>query len=592
MWYYGFMPIILFFLFFLPTVLEGIGIRIYQNLFFLLYYLILPVPLYFYILFTRTPLRLPRKIGVLFLLYLFLTNFSFFFASANKQVSFENLLTSLSFFLLFLFFYSLKDHFKKHALWLIMVLGLFFVVYSLCIPVFKYLHYSFLIPIHEKQTVLAIYGSHNHLGDFLGLVLLILLFSPILKNRLAKSILSLVIFFSMVLAFSRSAYLAFFVILLLFFIQHRNRIGRKYLMLGFISLGLLIYLSFSVGSDNLSKKSSLYPLRQYAEKKLSIIPRDFLSGRDKFTLQALSSIRKNPLLGIGPGNFAVASMKYNTGPGNLFITDSAHNIFLEVAVERGIPALICFLLIVLFFLLQAVKRKDLYGYLFIYLLVNFQTDYTYQTYLFYLLFIMVAATLYHEKEDYIIPSWVFGIFAITLFGFLTSILTSAILFERGSYLAAINYYPYSKYAYLGAIQTTKDDALAQSLIERVDTIVPNDAGVAMVSGAYYLKTGRKVKALTMYEKAYRQNHLIAFPIMKQIYFLKKQVKSDKEADQYLREIIGNLKYVFIPDSFKKEFGEFCLKANEKICEETGWYKSAPKPLQKKIIKKTNNSVGK
>ena len=55
-------------------------------------------------------------------------------------------------------------------------------------------------------------------------------------------------------------------------------------------------------------------------------------------------MKEYPLFGIGAGNFLKASLKYNVGNN---ISDSAHNIFLEVATEQGIPAALLLLAIAL-----------------------------------------------------------------------------------------------------------------------------------------------------------------------------------------------------------------------------------------------------
>ena len=543
------MKTLLFLSFLIPLILEGIGIKIYHQ-FFLFYYLAVPTFLYFYLFTKSHPLHLPPRLTFLIVLLFIFGAISIFF-SYDKQTSFEYFLFSVSLFLIFLFFYNAKKMGERFVYLSICLLGLFFIGYSL-FPLFP--------PHLEKQVVFASYTSHNHLGDYLGLLLIFLLTFHVKKHPLLLLASFFSIFFFFIFSFSRSAYLAFTLTAILFFIQHIRTIHRPYVYVGAISLGIILIFTTLVSSQNITSVSPLFILQQYSKKIALLSPRDLFSGRDMFTTQALQSIKENSYFGIGAGNFIKASLKYNV---NNNISDSAHNIFLEVATEQGIPAGIVLLIMSVLILSSIFNRPSSTGYLFFYLLINFQTDYTYQIYLFLILATIIAATLYKE-EEMMLPLWLYGSINVFLLGSLVLIVTSALFLKQNNPLMALSWYPLNRQAYIEAIKQN-NDGNAPILIKKGLSVAPYDTGIILAGSEYYLNNGEKEKALSLYEKAYDANHLISFSIMKQIYLLKKELRLPKEAEMFLKEIMQSFQQIFITESFKKELNDFCLKEQQKWC---------------------------
>jgi O-antigen ligase len=79
------------------------------------------------------------------------------------------------------------------------------------------------------------------------------------------------------------------------------------------------------------------------------------SGRIDIWTVGGRMVSANPVLGVGTGNFSVASIHYLLQPGSLpddqFIADTpqvAHNMYLEVLAELGFPGAILFLTIIVF----------------------------------------------------------------------------------------------------------------------------------------------------------------------------------------------------------------------------------------------------
>jgi hypothetical protein len=144
-------------LFFIPAAIEGLGWLLYRQT-FIWFYTIVPVILYVALYFTRAKLRLPPKATLLALGFFMLASISTSLYSLDKQPSVELFLYYVTLFLIFLFSYNNRRVMKSVTVVTVTALGLLFSVS----------HFILKTPLHEKQTVLPFFGSHNHLVTFLA----------------------------------------------------------------------------------------------------------------------------------------------------------------------------------------------------------------------------------------------------------------------------------------------------------------------------------------------------------------------------------------------------------------------------------------
>ena len=377
--------IFLFLFLLLPSLLEGLGLWTDRRI-FLLYFSTFSTFFYIHTMSSPIPVKIPLKAGISYLLFLCFASISTFFYSFDKQISFELLLFYYSCFLLFIFFYSYKKEGNIFIQYTLILLGVLFTSYSFLLPFFRSKNLSYLLPVFEKQFIFASFGGHNHLGDIVGLLVLILTYYLFQKKWV---IFPFFVFFCVMvlISFSRSAYVSLFLVFIFMLFHFRKTIHSFLLPLFFLLLSIIMLTTYLV-SIQLPSHSPFFKLQTYGKKIFKISPRDILSDHDIFLKQSLNSIQKHPLYGVGGGNFIMVS-QYNSAHNT--ISDSAHSLFLELATEQGILATVCFLFFILFIVIKISKLNSLPGFLFLYLLFNFQTDYTYQVYSLFLIWIILAS---------------------------------------------------------------------------------------------------------------------------------------------------------------------------------------------------------
>ena len=118
---------------------------------------------------------------------------------------------------------------------------------------------------------------------------------------------------------------------------------RILLVLALISV---VFCVLIVNTDSRQTMLGVVPQHIKARIQTMIVhPAGFMSERPQWWRASLQMIRKHPLTGIGLGRFRY-EYQYN-GPDEQYYTPyHAHNIYLHIATEQGIPSLLLFLWIV------------------------------------------------------------------------------------------------------------------------------------------------------------------------------------------------------------------------------------------------------
>lgn len=381
-----------YFLFFLLA-LEGLGIPNGRELAYT--FLVLVSPIFFiHAIFHNKTFKIPKKITLLFMLFIgsaFLSSF----LGINIQKSIQSSFVILSTFLIFLVAYNYQKELQRPLIITVILASLLFSLYSILLSI----HINLPIPSSGYQFVFSKFGSHNHLGDFLVLPTIICLYNIFFRRHiLLSSVFCLLSTFFIFFSYSRSAYLsvAFTTIFL-----YLNYLKDKHTWLSILLLRILLaILLLTTGfflittSHQATKQPISRSVNQILVNEGGLKAKELLGNRLDYMRQAVNSIEKNPILGVGPNNFIQISKLYSKSPQQ--ITEVAHNIFLETLVGQGILGLSIFS--VLLVLLFVESRKNVLYFVNIAMLINFQTDYTYQLYSFILLFFCIFGIIYREEE--------------------------------------------------------------------------------------------------------------------------------------------------------------------------------------------------
>lgn len=548
--------------------LEGMGITFNRN-YFLWFYVIAPSLFYFLVFLKRQgEVRFPAKLGIVAVLSLIPAALSFYY-SADKQKSGELMLFSIALFLIFLAGYNHKALVQKALAPVLAVLSVFFSLYSLALSLAGRLGYRLPPVLHEKQTVLAYYPPHNHLGDFLGLCIIFFLTAQSGKKKQPLYFYPVIgtLFIAVLLSGSRSAYLALAAVALLAFLKGRRAWGKAPIILPATAVAAVAFF-LAVSMRYVPEKSFFFPAKTVTANILRITPRDLLSGRDVYFGAAFKSIKEKPLFGIGGGSYVTAALSHLERKD---YSDSAHNVFLEVAAEQGIPAAILFGLIVVLLVGAAWKSGSPAAFAFLFLLFNFQTDYTYQIYLFPVIAACLAGVFYEESSPPRLPLWAYGIAALVLAVVFVLHLTGSVLLAAGMPAQALRWYPLNKDAYIRAFKDDPAPEEAVSLGQKAIRIAPHDTGVVLAIADYDVRHRKKREALALYESLYRGNKLINPQIIWNIYNLKKETTSKTEADAFLRRVGVNYRQLFSPNGLTGELANTCSKnLGHQVCVEAGW----------------------
>ncbi len=569
---------LLFIFFIAPFLIEGLGIGAGHKLVFY-WYLIVPSFLAAYSILAKKSITFPKRATIFFLSFLLFSLISSLFFSVDKQVSFELTLFYISSFFIFIFFYNHKKEGNKTVFFTLLFGGAIFILISFLLLAAKPFSVPFLFPTSEYQFVYSYFRSHNHLGDFLGLVLIgttYLLIRKKYKLLLPVLILCFVIF---LFSLSRSAYAALFITILVVILPGGAKDDKKTILrIGLLSATVVIASFFVLTLFATQEAQTKFRDDSFFLSIYRRLPKDFLyksqqvlSARNEYFSQALQSINKNPLFGIGPGNFGYASSSFMAKAG--FWTDTTHNIFVEIAATNGVLALIGFLIFFVLVFISAIRKKSFTGLLLLYILINFQADYTYKIYSFFILFIILAALVYEEQTDWK-GTTAYVTLSFTLWIIFLSILTSNNFIKINKTRLANFFYPLNKQTYETLIKEEQKRGNYSTVIQlskRYEWISYYNLTTVKALGEIYENYQEKNKALLVYENAYKRNPYMAFPLIKKTYELKKEVKSKKDASQFLQKVVKS--YLFLPyqsPAFIKTVVEFCNVTKEKACQEAGW----------------------
>lgn len=519
---------VIFFIYFFLTSLDKFDL-IYFNLLFNIFFII-----YVVFSFRTRKIHLPYILTtVFFFLFVFILIASFL--SLDKEESIQKIFSYLSLFYIFIFFFNEKKLGKQFFEKTIKIFSPMFVSINLFVILASKLKFvsvlNFFRDIRTRNLIISwSFNSnhHNHLGDFLGLTLLYFLIEYSQTRQKINWLFFFFYFIFFLFSYSRTAYFSFFTTVILYFLiffPFKN-LSQKGKIAVLSSLGLTFIFIFA--------SSFVRNPYFYSFNISTFIINYFFSNRPIYISQAILAIKEKPFFGWGLGSFGFASRRFVDVYENW--TASAHNLFLELLVEAGLPAIFLFLILILLILRSISKTKTVYSLYFIYLLLNFQTDYTYKIPLLLTIFFLTAALTYEEKKV-LHPTFSFRFFSLLICFFALRLFLSYLFLDFNQTEISKHFFPFNKAAYQKKIEddfhTGKN--YYHSLYDYL-SLYPENPTTITFAAEFCQKIGNKACALRLKEQFISLYRFLDTSMIRDIYQLKKEVASEKEAADFLKEV--------------------------------------------------------
>jgi tetratricopeptide (TPR) repeat protein len=303
----------------------------------------------------------------------------------------------------------------------------------------------------------------------------------------------------------------------------------------------------------------------------------FFAYRNFYATEGLFSLASKPLFGVGPGNFGYASDQYTKDP--TLHSDTGHNLFVDVFVENGMLAGIVFLTLFLLILsnikvkLQKADIKYLntnnvlYVFLFLAMLLNFQTDYTYLIHSFFLLFFVLLGLTYDEEDTMEIKFLVSALSLALLLIFNLAILSNIAL-SKGNYRLGFYAYPLNQDVYVPLVESQlagNQQSAAFSYLNYYVKLFKGDEDVLTFAGNVYYAASEGDKALPFYERAFDAYNFADPGLIARIYNLKLDIQGQTKAKEFADKYFSILSGINNNSSYYQTYYYYRLAAF-KVCQ--------------------------
>jgi O-antigen ligase len=189
-----------------------------------------------------------------------------------------------------------------------------------------------------QETSAGVVLNRNAMATYVDIAIvcayLLYQMSPSAGERVWLLIALPTLFLGLALTFSRTGYITLVVVFLL--VSYRLAKTRGYLVLG-ATAAMLIMISAFLPEAFYKRVESIIPSMRHQEETFGI--------RVDLWKAGVKMIRDHPMVGVGPGNYSKVLPRYGQG---MLLTRhelAAHNSYVGIAAEAGIPALALYLLL-------------------------------------------------------------------------------------------------------------------------------------------------------------------------------------------------------------------------------------------------------
>lgn len=314
--------------------------------------------IYLYLIFSKK-----QKIGLIDILIYILTILAFLstkyaleFETSffGEMYRYDGLLTILSYYLLMLNAKSIKcEKYKKNIIKLFLLIGIFQSIYA----IFQsYTHFSFIRRHSIEYMAMGWCSNPNFFGSYMVMQLLLIGYIYIYDSK--KIYLLIYMLFGIALYIAESTGPVISVVFVLIFSIFV--IPKKFKKILKLFIILLISFAFADWSLKYVQEHKYeeeiipnYDISSEVSTVLTTPPENLGNGRLTIWKNSIPLVKKYWLIGCGLDNFK--NVYPNWGP---IKVDKAHNVYLQIAITNGIPALILFLGLLFIVFLKGIKYKN------------------------------------------------------------------------------------------------------------------------------------------------------------------------------------------------------------------------------------------
>lgn len=278
----------------------------------------------------------------------------------GETLRYEGLLTLLSYYLIVLNVKSIKtEKYKKNIVKVFIILGIFQSVYAI---LQTYTNLSFIRRYPITYMGMGLCSNPNFFGSYMVMQSLLVSTLYILNNQNRYLFLSVLFTASLYLASSTGPLLGFSIAFIFLSVICRKKI-KNILKLFLILLITCFIIDFTIKytQEDVYKKTIMpdYNISKEIVNNLDYLNKNNLekigNGRIKLWIRSFPLVEKYWLTGSGLDTFA------DVYPQTNYIRfDKAHNVYLQIAITNGVPALLTYLFLCFIAFIKGLKFKDSY----------------------------------------------------------------------------------------------------------------------------------------------------------------------------------------------------------------------------------------
>ena len=275
-------------------------------------------------------------------------------AFLGEQYRYEGLLTILSYYFLILNVKSIKqEKYKKNIIKLFIIIGIFQSIYGI---LQSYTELTFIRRHVTMYMAMGLCSNPNFFGSYMVMQLLLIGYMYVYNPKKIYLIIYILFGISLYIATSTGPILSIFVALIFSIFIMPKKIKK------IIKLIIVLILSFSLANFSLKyvQNRKIEPgiiQNDYVLKDISAIPNQTKeqigTGRLVVWENSIPLVKKYWLIGCGLDNFK--NVYPNSGYRKY---DKAHNVYLQISITNGLPALIIFLTLLFIAFIKGIKIKN------------------------------------------------------------------------------------------------------------------------------------------------------------------------------------------------------------------------------------------